>query len=454
MNALTIIGGGLAGCEAAWQAAQRGVPVELWEMRPARPTGAHRTDRLAELVCSNSLGSRLPDRASGLLHRELRALDSLLIRCADAAAVPGGAALAVDRVRFADAVTAAIEGHPRIVVRRAEAETLPAGPVVVAAGPLASPALSAALEQALGEQNLYFFDAIAPVILGDSVDFTIAFRGSRYGRDASGEGDYVNCPFTREEYERFIAELIAARRIPRKEFEAEVEQGVKTGGAFFEGCLPIEVLARRDPRAPAFGPMRPVGLTDPRTGRRPWAVAQLRREDAAGERYNLVGFQTNLARAEQERVFRMIPGLAGAVFERFGEMHRNTYINAPTALIPALQWRLRPDVFFAGQIAGVEGYAGNIATGWLAGVNAARRWRGEPLLTPPPETMLGALCRAAAEGDPKRFQPVKANLGLLPPLDPAPRGKRERAAALAERAAQALAAWRAREFLSAEAPAP
>lgn len=442
MNELTVIGGGLAGAEAAWQAAEAGLRVTLWEMRPAVPTGAHRTDRLAELVCSNSLGSALPDRASGILHAELRALGSLLLRCAEAARVPAGAALAVDRERFAAAATAAIESHPRIAIRRAEAAELPAGPAVLAAGPLTSPALAAALARATGEENLYFFDAIAPVVRAETIDGAIAFRASRYGRDAGGEGDYLNCPFTREEYERFVAELAAARRIPLRDFEAEIERGVRAAGPFFEGCLPVEVLARRDPRALAFGPMRPVGLTDPRTGRRPWAVAQLRRENLAGDLYNLVGFQTNLAQDEQTRVFRMIPGLARAEFARYGQMHRNTYLNAPRLLRATLQWRGRDDLFVAGQLAGVEGYAGNIATGWLAGFNAARLARGAPPVAPPPETMLGALCRALAEGDPDGFQPVKASLGLLPPLAGVSGGRRARAAAHAARARAAMDAWR------------
>lgn len=440
MNELTVIGGGLAGAEAAWQAAEAGLRVTLWEMRPRVPTGAHRTDRLAELVCSNSLGSALPDRASGILHSELRALGSILIRCADEARVPAGAALAVDRDLFAAAATSAIGSHPRIAIRRDEATDLPAGLAVVAAGPLASPALAEALARATGEESLFFYDAIAPVVRADTIDDAIAFRASRYNREEGGD-DYLNCPFTREEYERFVAELTAARRIPLRDFEADIERGVRAAGPFFEGCLPVEILARRDPRSLAFGPMRPVGLTDPRTGRRPWAVVQLRRENRTGDLYNLVGFQTNLAQDEQARVFRMIPGLARAEFARYGQMHRNTYLNAPRLLRASLQWRGREDLFIAGQLAGVEGYAGNIATGWLAGFNAARLARGAPPVAPPPETMLGALCRALAEGNPEGFQPVKANLGLLPPLAGVPGGRRARAAACAARARAAMETW-------------
>ncbi len=443
MSDLTIIGGGLAGAEAAWQAAETGVHVTLFEMRPARSTGAHRTDLLAELVCSNSLGSQLPDRASGILQDELRVLGSLLMRCAREVAVPAGSALAVDRALFAEAVTAAITAHPRITLRREEAGDIPPGPAVIAAGPLVSPSLASRLAQITGEGNLYFFDAIAPVIWAETIDFSIVFRGARHHMEETEGGDYINCPFTREAYEQFIAELRAAQRAPLRAFESDIDRGAPTAG-YFEGCLPIEVLAARHPDAPAYGPMRPVGLIDPRTGRRPYAVAQLRQEDLAGDRYNLVGFQTNLTEAEQRRVFRLIPGLARAEFDRYGQMHRNTYLNAPRVLKPTLQWRAREDVFFAGQMAGVEGYAGAIATGWLAGINAARCLCGETPIVPPAETMLGALCRALAEGDPSRFQPVKASLGLLPPLPSGNRlrqGRRARAAAFAQRARAAMAEW-------------
>ena len=444
MNRLTVIGGGLAGAEAAWQAASRGIPVRLVEMRPRLSTGAHRTDRLAELVCSNSIGSRLPDRASGILLGELRALGSLLVGCAEACAVPAGGALAVDRDAFAARVTEAILPHPHIAVERTEATTLPEGPAIVASGPLTSPALSAALAVWTGEAQLYFYDAIAPVVSAESVDRAVAFRASRRDPDAPGGGDYLNCPMNRAEYERLVAELSRAERAPLREFEAGVDAGVCAGpDRFFEGCLPVEVLAARDPRALAFGPLRPVGLRDPRTGKRPWAVVQLRQENLAGDRYNLVGFQTNLRAAEQVRVFRLIPGLERAEFVRFGQMHRNTYLNAPRLLHATLAARARDDLFFAGQIAGVEGYLGNIATGWLAGVNAARRMQGQPLLAPPPETLLGALTQALVRADPDRFQPIKASLGLLPPLPESShaRGKRARASEHAARAAAAFRAW-------------
>lgn len=438
---LTVLGGGLAGSEAAWQAAERGLRVRLVEMRPVRTTGAHRTDRLAELVCSNSLGSALPDRAPGILMAELRRMDSLLLRCASDCAVAAGGALAVDRDRFAAAVTAAVGSHPGIELVRGEAVRIPEGPCVVATGPLTSPALAASLAELTGERHLYFFDAIAPVVDGDSIDRTVAFQASRYDRGATEEGDYINCPFTSGEYEAFIDALLAAERIPLKGFEQAIDGGVRAGeGTYFEGCLPIEVLASRGRESLAFGPMRPVGLRDPRTGRRPHAVLQLRREDAAGERYNLVGFQTNLRHAEQDRVFRMIPGLARATFARHGEMHRNTFVNAPRVLEPTLRTKSRPDVFLAGQLTGVEGYLGNIATGLIAGCNAARIASGAPPLVWPAETMTGALVAAITGADPAYFQPVKASLGILPPLADPPRGKRERAAAYAARAAAALGA--------------
>ena len=444
---LTVLGGGLAGSEAAWQAAQRGLRVRLVEMRPVRMTGAHRTDRLAELVCSNSLGSSLPDRAPGILMTELRRMDSLLLRCATESAVAAGGALAVDRDLFSCAVTRTIAGHPRIELVRGEALRIPGGPCIVATGPLTSSALSTALAELTGERHLYFFDAIAPVVDGDSIDRTVAFQASRYDRGATEEGDYINCPFTREEYEAFIDALLAAERIPLKDFEQAIDTGVRAGeGTYFEGCLPIEVLASRGRESLAFGPMRPVGLRDPRTGRRPHAVLQLRREDAAGERYNLVGFQTNLRHSEQDRVFRLVPGLAGATFARHGEMHRNTFVNAPRVLAPTLQTKARVDLFLAGQIAGVEGYLGNIATGLVAGVNAARLVQGAAPFAWPAGTMTGALLAAIAAGDPAHFQPVKANLGILPPLADPPRGKRDRAAAYAARAAARLG-----DFLATEA---
>lgn len=434
---IRIVGGGLAGCEAAWQAAQRGHRVLLCEMRPGTMTPAHRTGDLAELVCSNSLGSSLPDRATGILQEECRRMGSLLMRCATACSVPAGGALAVDREAFAQAVTGAIEGHPLIRRVNGEVRSLPDVPAVLATGPLTSPAMSDALAAAAGRENLFFYDAIAPVVEAESLDRSIVFAASRYGRDESGEGDYLNCPMTREEYDRFVSELATARRIELRPFEAGIDRGVRAG-AYFEGCLPVEVLAARGPRTLAFGPMRPVGLRDPRTGHRPHAVLQLRRENLAATQYNLVGFQTNLAQSEQDRVFRMIPGLENARFARHGQMHRNTYLRTPGLLTPALEWIGREGLFLAGQVAGVEGYMGSVATGWLAGVNAALRAEGKPPRILPPESMLGALCRTVAESDPEGYQPVKANLGILPPLPDARLRGKDKAAALSARSRQVL----------------
>ncbi len=437
---VTIIGGGLAGSEAAWQAAERGLRVTLYEMRPYRMTPAHTGDRLAELVCSNSLGSDAPERASGLLKEELRRVGSLLLRLADAQRLPAGSALAVDREGFATAVTEAIATHPRIRLIRQEATEIPTeGIVIVASGPLTSPALAEAITRLTDSTALSFYDAIAPIVELDSLNFEIAFRASRYGRGEEEAGDYINCPMTREEYERFVEALVSAERIPLRDFEQQDPH-------FFEACLPIEVLAARGKDALAFGPLRPVGLRDPRTGRRPYAVVQLRQDNAAGTLYNLVGFQTNLKYGEQDRVLRLIPGLEQAHFVRYGSMHRNTYLNAPRLLKPTLQLQKEPRLFFAGQIAGLEGYAGNIAGGWLAGVNAARLAQGHALLVPPPETMLGALMAYITQTDAAHFQPMKANFGLLPPLDEGVRGKRARGAAHAERALARLEAWIAQEL--------
>ncbi len=429
---VAIAGGGLAGCEAAWQAAERGVPVDLYEMRPGRTTPAHTTDKLAELVCSNSLGSDLPDRAPGLLKAELRRLGSLIMQCADASRVPAGGALAVDREQFAQQVTARIAAHPRITLYRQEVTSIPATPAVIATGPLTSAALAAAIAHLTGQEHLYFYDASAPIVSADSIDMTIAYQASRYGRGEADEGDYINCPFTREEYEAFVDALLSAQKATLHSFERDDPH-------FFEGCLPVEEIARRGRDALAFGPLRPVGLRDPRTGQRPYAVVQLRRENAAGTMYNLVGFQTNLTWPEQERVFRMIPGLARAEFLRYGVMHRNTFIHAPALLEPTLQFRTRPGLFFAGQLAGVEGYIGCAATGWLAGFNAARVAQGQSPLALPETTMLGALCQYISSADPKTFQPMKANFGLLPPLGESICNKRARYAAYAGRALTALA---------------
>jgi methylenetetrahydrofolate--tRNA-(uracil-5-)-methyltransferase len=437
MTDIIVIGGGLAGSEAAWQAAERGLSVCLYEMRPAVATGAHTGGDLAELVCSNSLGSTQFDRAPGLLKAELRRMGSLLLRLAEETAVPAGGALAVDRDVFARRVTEAIAAHPRIELRREEMRQLPDGPCIVASGPLTSPALSQAIAALTGQEHLYFFDAIAPVVLLESINFDRAFRASRYARGEQEAGDYINCPLNKEEYEAFVGELVRAERIALKDFEVQVEQGVKAGADhFFEGCLPVEVLARRGLEALSYGPMRPVGLRDPRTGHRPYAVLQLRQDNIAGTLYNLVGFQTNLTFSEQKRVLRMAPGLEQAEFARYGQMHRNTFIFSPAHLLPSLQHRLRPELFFAGQITGVEGYAGNIATGLLAGWNAARYLQGATPVTLPPETMLGALCHYITHAAAADFQPMKANYGIMPSFieGERPRNKRDRMQAYSKRA--------------------
>lgn len=439
MKEIIIIGGGLAGSEAAWQAAERGCDVYLYEMRPGIPTGAHLSGYLAELVCSNSLGSNLIDRASGLLKEELRQLGSLLLECAEASALPAGAALAVDREIFAQMVTERISNHPRIRIIREEVKSIPEGIVIIASGPLTSPALAEAIQQFTGEDRLYFYDAIAPIVTLDSIDFSTAFRASRYGMGEEEEGDYINCPFTRDEYISFVEALRTAQRISLREFEKEIESGVQAGmDRYFEGCLPVEILAQRGDLALAYGPMRPVGLKDPRTGKRPFAVVQLRQDNIAGTLYNLVGFQTNLTFPEQKRVFRMIPGLQNAEFVRYGQMHRNTFIASPFILNPTLQSRKRETLFFAGQITGVEGYMGNIATGLLAGINAARLAENQQPLTLPVTTMLGALCHYVTHASMKDFQPMKANFGILPELPQPVKGKRERAKAHAQRALRDL----------------
>ena len=434
---LTIIGGGLAGSEAAWQAAKTGIPVKLYEMRPEISTGAHQGADLAELICSNSLGSSLPDRAAGVLKNELRRLGSVLLECAEATALPAGAALAVDRELFARTVTEQIQNHPQIEVIREEVTIIADTPTIIASGPLTSPALSQALADLSGEDHLYFFDAISPIVSYDSIDLEVAFRASRYGKGEQDEGDYINCPFTKEEYKAFVNALLEAKRIELRSFEEAIREGVKAGAhTFFEGCLPVEIIAERGQDSLAFGPMRPVGLIDPRTGRRPYAVVQLRQDNLAGNLYNLVGFQTNLRFPEQRRVLRMIPGLENAEFVRYGQMHRNTFLASPKLLRPTLQHKVRDDLFFAGQITGVEGYMGNIATGLLAGLNAARLLKGHPLHTLPLTTMLGALCHYVTHADMADFQPMKANFGILPPLEQKGKklGKRERGKAYAERA--------------------
>ncbi|MBE2269740.1 MAG: FADH(2)-oxidizing methylenetetrahydrofolate--tRNA-(uracil(54)-C(5))-methyltransferase TrmFO [Anaerolinea sp.] len=427
MPRINVIGGGLAGSEAAWQLAERGFEVDLYEMRPRKTTGAHVTDRLAELVCSNSFGSKLPDRASGLLKTELDMLRSLLLDAAEKAAVPAGGALAVDREVFAQTVTDAVYNHPRIRLIREEVTTVPNAPTIIATGPLTSEALAADIARLTGQEYLYFYDSLAPIVAAESINMDIAFRASRYGRGDEDEGDYINCPMTKDEYERFIAALLAAERAPLRDFETEDK-------LFFEGCLPIEQLATRGADSLAFGPMRPVGLTDPRTGRRPYAVVQLRQDNVAGTLYNIVGFQTNIKWGQQEEVLRLIPGLENAEFERMGQMHRNTFINSPTLLYPTLQFKTRSDLFFAGQITGVEGYMGNVATGLVAALNLARALEGKEAWVIPPTTMLGALCHYITHAEPKHFQPMKSNFGIMPELPTHIRDKRVRYAAYVERA--------------------
>ena len=424
---VAVIGAGLAGSEAAWQIARRGIRVVIREMRPVLMTPAHKTDKFAELVCSNSFGALMPDRALGLLKKELEMLGSLIMDCARKVAVPAGGALAVGREEFADEVTQRIAEHPLIEIVRAEVREIPSGVTVIATGPLTSNALAQSIAELAGETHLYFFDAMAPIVAADSVDLPPAFRASRYGR---GEDDYINCPMTKEEYDSFVSALLGAETIPLRDFEQADKR-------FFEACLPVEEIARRGHEALAFGPLRPVGLADPRTGKRPYAVVQLRQDNLAATLYNLVGFQTNLRWTEQERVFRMIPGLARAEFVRFGQMHRNTFLNSSTLLRSTLQWKNRDDLFFAGQITGTEGYMGSTASGLVAGINAARWVRGESLLTFPSETMVGAVLHYISTPTGQEFQPMKANFGLLPALGKRV-GKRERYHSYAERAVQAM----------------
>jgi methylenetetrahydrofolate--tRNA-(uracil-5-)-methyltransferase len=442
MADLTVIGGGLAGSEAAWQVAQSGLSVDLYEMRPSVATGAHLTGFLGELVCSNSLGSNLVDRSSGLLKEEVRLLGSMLLQCAEETAIPAGAALAVDRELFARRITDRISQHPRIRIIREEVKTIPEHPVLIASGPLTSPSLSRSIQEITGQNNLYFYDAVAPIVRLESINMEIAFRASRFTKDEDGEGDYINCPLNSGEYSRFINALLEAERIQLQSFEQDINLGVTAGASeFFEGCLPIEVIATRGSDSLAFGPMRPIGLFDPRTGRRPHAVVQLRQDNIAGSLYNLVGFQTNLTFAEQKRILHLIPGLENAEFERFGQMHRNTFIASPLLLNPTMQFRSRADLFWAGQITGIEGYMGNIATGVLAGLNASRFLQGDPLLELPISTMLGALTHYVTHASLKDFQPMKANFGILPPIEQIARGKRERAAYHVLRALTDLKLW-------------
>jgi methylenetetrahydrofolate--tRNA-(uracil-5-)-methyltransferase len=424
------VGGGLAGCEAAWALAARGIAVTLREMRPVRGTPAHQTDRLAELVCSNSFKSVEPTNAHGLLKAEMRRLGSLILRAADEARVPGGAALAVDRAVFSTAVHERVTAHPGITVVRGEVTALPS-PGVIATGPLTSEALARAIGERLGVGSLAFYDAIAPIVAAESLDHERLFRASRYGK--GGSEDYLNAPLDEAQYDAFVAALTDADPYtPHHAFDQV---------PYFEGCLPVEEMARRGRDVLRFGPMKPVGLRDPRTGRVPHAVIQLRQEDRAGQMWNLVGFQTRLRIPEQQRVFRTIPGLEQAEFLRYGSIHRNAYVNSPAALTGHLSPRDDPRVVFAGQITGVEGYTESAATGLLAGINLARLLAGDAPVMPPPTTMLGALCRYLREADPAHFQPMNANFGLLDPLDAPPRDKASRRERLVERALADIAAF-------------
>lgn len=429
-NQLIVVGGGLAGTEAAWQAAEQGLHVRLYEMRPHKTTPAHVTDRLAELVCSNSLGSNLTHKAPGLLKAELRGLGSMVLECAAETAVPAGSSLAVDRDGFSELVTQRIANHPNIEMVHEEITAVPDQPAIIASGPLTADDLAQDIGALSGQNHLYFYDALSPIVNHETIDLSIAFRQSRYDEGEQMDGDYLNCPMTRAEYDAFTQALLAAETITLKEFEQE-------DAKFFEGCMPIEAMARRGEKALAFGPMRPVGLIDPRTGKRPYAVVQLRQDNLAGSLYNIVGFQTNLRWGEQKRVLRLIPGLENAEFMRYGMMHRNTYINAPQLLQPTLQFRSRADLFFAGQITGVEGYVGNIGTGLLAGLNAARLLNGQHPVILPTSTMLGALCHYVTHAEAKDFQPMKANFGLLPPPQQT-MGKSDRYRWYSERALTAL----------------
>ncbi len=454
---ITIVGGGLAGSEGAWQAASQGVPVRLFEMRPVRPTAVHKTDRLAELVCSNSFRGDKLDNAVGLLKEEMRRMGSLVMRAAEASRVPAGAALAVDRDRFSQTITESLEGHPLITIVREEVPAIPESserqPVILATGPLTSEALSADLVRLVGADHLYFYDAISPIVLAESIDRTRVFRASRWGRNVrlttsakaaavekpdvacgidDGEGDYLNCPMTREDYERFYDALVHAESATVHDFDKAI---------FFEGCLPVEVMAHRGVDTLRFGPMKPVGLLDPRTGRPPYAAVQLRQDNLAGDHYSLVGFQTQLKWGEQERVLRLIPGLERAEFVRFGMVHRNTYVNGPTVLAESWQVRRRPSLFCAGQMSGVEGYVESAASGLIAGLNAAALARGRAIVSPPRTTAIGALAYYVSHANPAHYQPSNITFGIMPALARAPKHKLARKLALSERALADLQTW-------------
>ena len=442
---IRIVGGGLAGSEAAWQLAERGHHVAIHEMRPVRGTEAHKTDRLAELVCSNTFKSTETSNAHGLLKAEMRLLGSMILECASAARVPGGSALTVDRDAFSAAVDARVTSHPHITVVREEVHSLPS-PGIVATGPLTSTALTDVIRARLGVDALAFYDAIAPIVSYESIDHDIVFRASRYGKETmegESEGAYLNCPMTREQYEAFIDAMALADQTTAHEFDAV---------PYFEGCMPAEEMARRGRESLRFGPMKPVGLTDPRTGRDAYAIVQLRMEDRGGRMWNIVGFQTRMRYPEQQRVFRMIPGLESAEFLRFGSIHRNSYLNAPLALTPHLSLKDDPMTLFAGQLTGVEGYTESTATGLLAGINLSRLIAGDAPTLPPTTTMLGALYRHLRDADPRHFQPMNANFGLVDDLGVRVKDKRAKKEQLAERALAHLAQWRDHAVLTAGAP--
>lgn len=434
---VVIIGGGLAGSEAAWQAATRGARVTLYEMRPKEPTQAHKTGYLAELVCSNSLGSADVLNAPGILKEEMRRLNSLIIRVADEVRVPAGSALAVDRDQFAQRITRELEGHPNVRIRREEITEIPSDCLcIIATGPLTSERLAKALAAVTQSQSLYFYDAISPIIDADSIDMNIVFRASRYDK---GGADYLNCPMDEPTYHTFYEALMAAEKVQPKEFEKV---------PYFEACLPIEVMAERGRQTMVFGPLKPVGLQDPGTGTRPYAVVQLRAENQHGSCFNMVGFQTKLTYPEQRRVFRLIPGLAQAEFLRYGSVHRNTFVNAPSVLRDTLQLKVRGTVLLAGQLVGVEGYTESAAMGGLAGINAARGLAGLPLVTPPATTAHGSLLHYITTSDPRHFQPINTNYGLFPPLPSKVRDKEQKKRLVSRRAVQDFEAWKTQSGLS------
>ncbi|WP_242270746.1 FADH(2)-oxidizing methylenetetrahydrofolate--tRNA-(uracil(54)-C(5))-methyltransferase TrmFO [Bacillus cereus group sp. BfR-BA-01310] len=423
---VNVIGAGLAGSEAAYQIAKRGVQVKLYEMRPVRQTPAHHTDKFAELVCSNSLRANTLTNAVGVIKEEMRLMDSVIIRAADECSVPAGGALAVDRHEFAAKVTEYVKNHPNVTVMNEEITEIPEGPTVIATGPLTSPNLSAQLKKLTGEDYFYFYDAAAPIVEKDSIDMNKVYLKSRYDK---GEAAYLNCPMTEEEFDRFYEALIAAETVPLKEFEKEI---------FFEGCMPVEVMASRGRQTLVFGPMKPVGLEDPKTGKTPYAVVQLRQDDAAGTLYNIVGFQTHLKWGPQKEVLQLIPGLENAEIVRYGVMHRNTFINSPNLLRPTYQYKQRNDLFFAGQMTGVEGYVESAASGLLAGINAARLVQGEEPVVLPPVTAMGSMANYITATNAKNFQPMNANFGLFAPLEKKIKKKQERNEAYATRALETI----------------